>query len=120
MKMYLSFPITGRNLKDVKVYAGRVKRKWEEKGYEVINPFEVTSHFEGVKETHDYYAFCMGKCVEALLKCDGIIMCPGWFHSKGCRTEWNIAEVYGKKRMMDTTKYTGKYDNGTDNKVQDE
>ena len=113
MKLYLSFPITGRILKDVKVYARRVKQKWEKKGFEVVSPFDVTEQFEGIKETHGYYAECMGRCVEALLKCDGIIMCPDWFHSKGCRTEWNVAEVYGKKRMMDDTKYIGGYENGT-------
>lgn len=113
MKLYLSFPITGRKLKDVKVYARRVKQKWEKKGFEVVSPFDVTEQFERIKETHGYYAECMGRCVEALLKCDGIIMCPDWFHSKGCRTEWNVAEVYGKKRMMDDTKYIGGYENGT-------
>lgn len=113
LKLYLSFPITGRNIKDVKVYARRVKQKWERKGYEVVNPFEVTEHYEGIKDTHSYYAYCMGKCVEALLQCDGIIMCPDWFYSKGCRTEWNVAEVYGKQRFMDDTKYLGGRDDGT-------
>ena len=113
LKMYLSFPITGRNIKDVKAYAKRIKKTWEDKGYEVVNPFEVTEHFNGVKEGHSYYAYCMGKCVEALLQCDGIIMCPDWFYSKGCRTEWNVAEVYGKQRFMDDTMYLGGRDDGT-------
>lgn len=117
LKMYLSFPITGRNIKDVKVYAKRIKKTWEDKGYEVVNPFDVTEHFNGVKEGHSYYAYCMGKCVEALLTCDGIIMCDDWFMSKGCRTENYVAQVYGKMIRVDNQKYLGRKENGTDYQV---
>ena len=112
LKMYLSLPISGRDLKSVRVFAKRVKQKWERKGYEVVTPFEVTEQFDGVKEGMSYYAYCMGRCVEALLKCDGVIMCQDWFNSKGCRTEWNVAEVYGIKRVLDDTKYIGRLENG--------
>ena len=107
-KFYLSFPITGRELKDVKVYAKRVKMAWEAKGYEVVNPFDLTEQYDGVQDIKDYYAYCMGKDVEALMKCDGIIMCKDWFYSKGCRLEYNVAEIYGLKVMVDETKYMGR------------
>ena len=102
LKFYLSFPITGRELKDVKVYAKRLKMAWEKKGYEVVTPFEV------VPEDDASYEYCMGKDVEAVLKCDGIIMCKDWFYSKGCRLEYNVAEIYGLKVMVDETKYMGR------------
>lgn len=111
MKMYLSFPITGRKLKDVKVYAKRVKMKWESLGYDVITPFEVC------EEENKSYAYYMGKDVEALLECDGIIMCDDWFTSKGCRLEYNVAEIYGKKIRLDNVKYIGGYEHGQDNQV---
>lgn len=111
MKLYLSFPITGRILKDVKVYAKRVKFKWETKGYEVITPFEVAP------EKDKPYAYYMGRDVEALLGCDGVVFCPDWFSSKGCRLEYNAAEIYGKKKFMDDTKYIGGYENGTEVQV---
>lgn len=120
MKMYLSLPITGRDLKAVKVFAKRVKQKWERKGYDVVTPFEVTEAFDGVREGQNYYAYCMGKCVEALLMCDGAIFCQDWFNSKGCRTEWNVAEVYGIKRVLDDTKYLGGMEYGKGNQVQSE
>lgn len=41
LKMYLSLPITGRDLNQVKDYAERVKRDWVAKGYDVITPFEI-------------------------------------------------------------------------------
>lgn len=111
MKMYLSFPITGRNIQDVKVYAKRVKQIWVEKGYDVITPFEVAP-VEGMS-----YAYYMGRDVEALLGCDGIILCHDWFNSKGCRLEYNVAEIYGKKVRVDHTRYIGRRDDGKDNQV---
>lgn len=109
--MYLSFPITGRNLKDVKAYAKRVKQVWTEKGFEVVTPFEVSVALDMP------YSYYMGRDVEAILNCDGIIMCPDWFSSRGCRLEYNVAEIYKKKIMIDTTRYIGRYENGTDNQV---
>lgn len=111
LKMYLSFPITGRNIKDVKVYAKRIKKTWEDKGYEVITPFEV------VPEDEKPYSYCMGKDIEAVLECDGIIMCEDWFMSKGCRTENYVAQVYGKMIRVDNQKYLGRKENGTDYQV---
>ena len=111
LKMYLSFPITGRNIKDVKVYAKRIKKTWEDKGYEVITPFEV------VPEDEKPYSYCMGKDIEAVLECDGIIMCEDWFRSTGCRTENYVAQVYGKMIRVDNQKYLGRKENGTDNQV---
>lgn len=107
MKMYLSFPITGRCMKDVKVYAKRVKQKWVDMGFEVITPFEVCN-VEGMP-----YAYYMGRDVEALMGCDGIILCPDWFSSKGCRLEYNVAEIYGLRVRVDDTKYMGRYEHGT-------
>ena len=108
MKLYVSMPITGRNMQDVKVYARRVKMKWVEKGYDVITPFEVAPA-EGMP-----YAYYMGRDVEALLGCDGIVLCPDWFSSRGCRLEYSAAEIYKKRVMVDDTKYVGRYEHGTE------
>lgn len=110
-KMYLSLPITGRSMADVKVYASRVKMKWVGMGYDVITPFDVCN------ESDETYAYYMGKDIEALLNCDGIIMCDNWFTSRGCRLEFTAAEIYKKKILMDNTKYLGKYEYGTENQI---
>ncbi len=98
MKMYLSLPITGRNLAQVKEFAAKVKKEWVAKGYDVVTPFEVNAIDMSYEE-------CMGRCVTALMKCDGIILCYDWFGSKGCRTECSVAQVYGKKIKIDKTVY---------------
>lgn len=98
VKMYLSVPITGRNIEKVRAYAKLVKNKWVAMGYDVVTPFEV------VKDDMPYN-YCMGKDIEALLGCDGIILCYDWFSSKGCRAECSVAEVYGKIIKTDNTVY---------------
>lgn len=98
-KMYLSLPISGREIERVKEYARKVKKKWVEKGFEVITPFEVCP------EPGMPYNYYMGKDVEALLGCDGIILCYDWFSSRGCRAECSVAEVYGKTIKIDNTVY---------------
>ena len=100
-KMYLSVPISGRDLGHVKAYTEYVKNKWVNKGYDVITPFEV------VPDDGMPYNYCMGKDVEALLGCDGIILCYDWFSSKGCRAECSVAEVYGLMIKTDNTVYDG-------------
>lgn len=101
MKLYLSCPITGRNLHDVKAYVKRVKQRWESMGYDVVTPFDVC--------TGDWsYQKCMGRDIEVLLGCEGIIMCAEWFYSKGCRLEFSAAEIFKLKKFQDNTLYMGR------------
>lgn len=97
-KMYLSLPITGRDIDKVKEYAAKIKAKWMEKGYEVVTPFEVVPFCMP-------YSYCMGRDIEALLECDGIVLCHDWFGSKGCRAECSVAQIYGKTIKIDNTPY---------------
>lgn len=87
----------------MKLYAKAIKKRWESKGHEVITPFDVVANEQD-------YAGCMGKDIEALLKCDGIVMCSDWFCSKGCRLEYTAAEIYGLKRFVETTPYVGRFE----------
>ena len=103
MKLYISLPITGRVLNDVKLYAKVIKERWTLKGFDVITTFDVVANEQD-------YAVCMGKDIEALLKCDGIVMCSDWFCSKGCRLEYTAAEIYGLKRFVETTPYVGRFE----------
>lgn len=49
------------------------------------------------------YAYYMGRDVEALLGCDGIILCQDWFDSKGCRLECN----YPRTEIRNGRRYEG-------------
>lgn len=43
-------------------------------------------------------AEAMGRCVTLLMSCDMIILDDNWQYSKGCRLEWDAAELYGIER----------------------
>lgn len=88
-KIYISIPITGLDYATQQQLAATHQQVLESEGYEVVNPFELTPE-QG--KTDAYY---MGRCIEALLQCDAILMCDGWMNSKGCRTELFAAEQYG-------------------------
>jgi hypothetical protein len=89
-RLYISLPITGYSLDEVKKQAEAYKNIWCKK-YEVITPFDVHTDNDGSKP----YSYYMGKDIEALLECDAIYMSPGWVHSKGCNAEYQIAKIYG-------------------------
>lgn len=90
MKVYVSIPITGRDIVAVKEEAEGYKKKYESFGYKVITPFDVC-RFQDMA-----YSACMGKDIEALLECDAIFLAPGWMSSKGCLAEYEVARVYNK------------------------
>ncbi|WP_418988102.1 DUF4406 domain-containing protein [Bacteroides heparinolyticus] len=93
-KVYLSLPITGRQLEEAKEYASKMKERLTFQGYEVITPFEINPNSE------EPYSRLMGRCIEALLECDIIYLCKDWQRSKGCMAEFEVARIYGKEIFM--------------------
>lgn len=86
-KLYISLPISGHPLDEVKKKAQAAKEKWEIY-YDVVTPFDINP------DQNKSYAHYMGKDIEALLECGAILMCKGWVHSKGCNAEYQIAKIY--------------------------
>ena len=103
-RIYISIPISGHDLEEVKEKARDIRKfllldefDWE-KGWnstDVITPFDVCP------ETGKPYSYYMGKDIEALLKCDTIYLCEGWQNSKGCMAEFEVARIYGKEIMFE-------------------
>lgn len=94
-KIYISIPITGHDIEQVKMHAEEAKKKLTAQGYDSITPFDVCP-----EEGHTY-AYYMGRDIEALLQCDAIYMCAGWVSSKGCKAELLTANVYNKEIMYE-------------------
>ena len=88
MKIYISIPITGRQVSKVKAEAARIAGELNAAGHEAVNPFEVSP------EEGKAYSYYMGRDIEALLECDAVYMAPGWRESKGCQLEHSTAEIY--------------------------
>lgn len=92
-RIYISIPISGHDLEEVKEKARKAKMvsHW----YDVITPFDVCP------EPDKPYSYYMGKDIEALLECDAIYLCDGWQNSKGCMAEFEVARIYGKEIIFE-------------------
>jgi len=110
MKIYISLPITGHDIRNCKARANHAKASVEKLGHTAITPFEVN---KGKKKT---YAAYMGSDIEALFGCDAIYLLTGWSESKGCQLEWSCAHIYGKKVFQYLSDIKKATDNETANK----
>lgn len=88
-RIYLSGPISGKDLDERRQVFAKVKKAIEEKGYEVFNPMENGLPHDADTHQHMYRDMCL------LLQCDGIYMMEGWLHSKGCKLEFDVATAIG-------------------------
>lgn len=89
-KLYISLPISGFSLNAVALEAESYKLMWEEEGFEVVTPFDLSP------DSEKPYSYHMGKDIEGLLECDVVYFAPGWVDSKGCNLEYAAAKIYGK------------------------
>jgi hypothetical protein len=92
---YLSYPMTGQP--DYGVPLGKkVAAKLRELGYTIVAPHEIMhggdTHFNDAFDHDDYVN---ADIEHGLSKCDGIALCPGWTHSKGCLAEFHWAVDHG-------------------------
>lgn len=94
-KCYISLPITGRGLDEVRERIAELKRKLEEKGFVPVSPFDRDIDFNATHEEH------MREDFKMLLDCDYILMSSGWEYSVGCRAELNAALACGIKVMFE-------------------
>lgn len=88
MRIYISLPITGKDIEAVEasvIFANAVIKK---KGHEPVSPLD--------QDLSADYAALMGNDVRELLRCDAAVFLDGWEESRGCRLEHAAAEIYGK------------------------
>ena len=90
MRIYISIPITGHDIDEVKERADILKQIISSDSNEVITPFDVCA------DKDKPYSHFMGRDIEALLDCDAIFMAEGWQSSKGCNLEHHAALLYDK------------------------
>lgn len=94
-KVYISIPISGKDINQVKLYLDLVKNGIKSSGSDPITPFDVSP------DSNASYAEHMGKDIQALLECDAIFFCRGWQNSKGCQAEFEVAKIYGKQMIFE-------------------
>lgn len=89
MKIYISLPITGKDMASVEASIERAKEAITEKGHTPVSPID--------QDTTQDYATLMGNDIKELLQCDAVVFLDGWKESKGCRLENAAAKIYGKE-----------------------
>lgn len=100
MKIYISIPISGKNLMTQTGIALEIADKIKSLGHEPVNPFDTPLAPPEWAEQQKY-AYYMGRDIEKLLLCDAVYFCEGWHESKGCLVESYIAETYRIKHYHD-------------------
>lgn len=90
MKIYISLPISGRDIEEVEARCRFATGVIEKKGHTAVSPLEVSP------DTDAPYSAHMGNDIAALLECDAVLFLDGWQESKGCQLEHKAAELYDK------------------------
>ena len=89
IKVYISGPIAGYDLKERKRAFQKVKEKLYKRGYIPVNPFE-----NGLPDDAHWREH-MKADIAMLVKCDRIYMMTDWHLSKGCKLEFDVATSCG-------------------------
>lgn len=107
--VYISGKITGLDEQATRERFKKVQKELEEKGYEVINPFDVTDGLPNIHEGNIGWGRAMICCLISLNYCDEIYMLDGWADSPGARIERDFACRLGLVvRYEDLTTETSK------------
>lgn len=92
--VYLSTPITGKNINEVKKRVENEKEQFKSLNtfgdVIYISPFDVCSIPDDVLP-YEYY---LSRCIEIMMKCDIVVFDKNYLSSKGCRVEKYICETY--------------------------
>lgn len=84
-RIYISGPITG--VKNYKRYFQGAKDALAAKGYDVVNPAELTAVI-GDSFTYDEI---LAIDLDLLSRCDAMVQLPGWENSRGANIEYGYA-----------------------------
>lgn len=90
--VYISLPITGKDLKEVRQHIAEVRTMLHEKGCMSLSPLGMSGWEPG--QSWEWY---MVRCIDMMRHCDAIYLCKGWEESRGCNMEKEYAEFKNLK-----------------------
>lgn len=111
-RIYISLPISGRNIEEVKKACLDAKAKIEKCGYEAVSPLEVSDNPSATYSEH------MGKDIAALLDCDAAVFLDGWMGSKGCTLEFYTCQIYGKHILYGLNSFAPNVSRQTERRIR--
>lgn len=85
MKVYISLPISGRDIDEARRQADLAAAQLSRMGHRPVNPFNI---YAGKNPTYADHLCCD---LRALMDCDAIYLCEGWECSRGCDIEFFVA-----------------------------
>ena len=97
MKVYISLPISGHDIKDVEQRIGQAKEALRALGHEPISPLDPEVNNDRSKP----YGVLLGNDISALLTCDAVLLLDGWTASRGCNLEMEAAIIYKKEILFE-------------------
>ena len=97
MKVYISLPITGHDIKDVERRIGQAKEALRALGHEPVSPLDPEVNNDLSKP----YGVLLGNDIAALLECDAALFLDDWGTSRGCYLEMEAAFIYQKEILFE-------------------
>lgn len=85
-KVYISFPMKGRTVKDYTEQERCAYKRLESDGFKPISPIRDNSY----PQTAPVHLL-MNEDYKLVLSCDAIFLCEGWEYSHGCMNELQVA-----------------------------
>lgn len=95
MKIYISLPITGHDLNEVRERCWQAAQKIREAGHTPVSPLEVSPDPDAPYDEH------IANDIKALLGCDAAVFLDGYSESKGCALEMACARIYNKEILFE-------------------
>ena len=105
MRLYISTPINGRReatfeqkYAAAKARVEQIKREfgdWLSRYDKIVTTFDINPPGTSEEEA-------MGRCIQAVIECDAIVMDIGHEYSRGCSVELFTAIIFGKKALCVT------------------
>lgn len=89
LRVYISGAISGTNLEYTRSEFREAEEWLSDNGYEPVNPFKNGVPVNASIQEH------MRADYKMLLSCDGIMMLSGWYKSKNCKSEFDVATTCG-------------------------
>lgn len=85
MRIYLSLPISGTDIRKTREKADLIKARLSRDGHTPVSPFDI---YPGQNPAYEDYICCD---LRAMLGCDAVFFCDGWERSCGCNIEHDVA-----------------------------
>ena len=98
MKVYIAGAVTGRDADEVLYDFTAAEQRLRNAGYCVVNPLTVVGSGIAGDNTSNGdvpWEYAMKKCIGELVKCDAMLLLPGWENSHGVKLEVVIAGELG-------------------------